>query len=321
MPRVPFRFESSEDCDDDLYTLDAFDEPRVARKAARTVRRPDPVEPPAGIDDPGEPADLDGPPAGDRWSTWDGATHGPKPRPDWVVTALGAVDYELGVLKTGKEADVFLIDRQVPDGGPRCLLAAKRYRTSEHRSFHRDAGYLEGRRVRRSREKTAPWRGGPTSAGSCWPGSGRLPSSRCSVYSERPAWRCLIPFLSTAPSCCRSSLGTLQVRPRHGSRSAVRGAPNWGRCGTSCWTRCPRWPGTASRTATCPRTTSWSTVAGWWLVMIDLPQAVDIVGNPQGVGFLRRDVVNVCDWFAARGLTAADPEAIFEMLLSEAHLG
>ena len=33
----------------------------------------------------------DDPPEGDRWSTWDGATHEPKPRPDWVITALGAV--------------------------------------------------------------------------------------------------------------------------------------------------------------------------------------------------------------------------------------
>ena len=34
-------------------------------------------------------------------------------------------------------------------------MAAKRYRSSEHRMFHRDAGYLEGRRVRRSRETRA----------------------------------------------------------------------------------------------------------------------------------------------------------------------
>ena len=33
---------------------------------------------------------------------------GPEPRPDWVVTSQGAIDTELGILKTGKEADVFL---------------------------------------------------------------------------------------------------------------------------------------------------------------------------------------------------------------------
>jgi hypothetical protein len=102
----------------------------------------------------------DAPPAGERWSSWDGATHGPTPRPDWVITDLGAVEADLGVLKTGKEADVHLIRRWVPDtavGMPirESFMAAKRFRAAEHRLFHRDAGYIEGRRVRRSREMRA----------------------------------------------------------------------------------------------------------------------------------------------------------------------
>ena len=56
----------------------------------------------------------DGPPEGDRWSTWDGAERGPLPRPGWVITNHGAVDTDLGVLKTGKEADVLLLERAVP---------------------------------------------------------------------------------------------------------------------------------------------------------------------------------------------------------------
>ncbi len=98
--------------------------------------------------------DTDGLPEGDRWSTWDQSTpteRGPKPHPKWLVTDLAAVDYELGVLKTGKEADVFLVRRSVPGTDRSCLLAAKRYRDATHRQFHRDAGYLEGRRVRESR--------------------------------------------------------------------------------------------------------------------------------------------------------------------------
>ena len=95
------------------------------------------------------------PTVGDRWSTWERAEHGPAPRPDWVITELVAEDTELGVLKTGKEADVHLISREVPGTGRAILLAAKRYRSSDHRQFHRDAQYLEGRRVRRSRENRA----------------------------------------------------------------------------------------------------------------------------------------------------------------------
>jgi RIO kinase 1 len=52
---------------------------------------------------------ADGLPAGDRWSTWDqsaASERGPRPRPDWLITDLAATDTELGILKTGKEADV-----------------------------------------------------------------------------------------------------------------------------------------------------------------------------------------------------------------------
>ena len=84
-----------------------------------------------------------------RWSTWldvEPLSRGPEPRPDWVVTSQGAIDTELGILKTGKEADVFLLERADPadpDGG--VVMAAKRYRSSEHRTFHRAAAYTEGR--------------------------------------------------------------------------------------------------------------------------------------------------------------------------------
>ena len=41
------------------------------------------------------------------------------------------------------------------------------------------------------------------------------------------------------------------------------------------------------------------------LVVIDLPQVVDVVGNPQGPAYLVRDVTRIADWFAARGLSSA----------------
>src|SRR5215218_6837589 len=97
-----------------------------------------------------------------RWSTWldvERGSRGPDPRPDWVVTEQAAIDTELGVLKTGKEADVFLVERAVEPIGDNqarsSLLAAKRYRTEEHRSFHRSTSYVEGRRTRNSRDSRA----------------------------------------------------------------------------------------------------------------------------------------------------------------------
>ena len=50
------------------------------------------------------------------------------------------------------------------------------------------------------------------------------------------------------------------------------------------------------------------------VVLIDLPQAVDLVGNPQGFTFLRRDCDNICTWFRARGLDA-DPVILFDDLM------
>jgi RIO kinase 1 len=56
------------------------------------------------------------------------------------------------------------------------------------------------------------------------------------------------------------------------------------------------------------------------LVLIDLPQVVDVVANPRGAEFLHRDVHNVATWFAARGLPArlGDPDALLARLVSEA---
>jgi serine/threonine-protein kinase RIO1 len=39
------------------------------------------------------------------------------------------------------------------------------------------------------------------------------------------------------------------------------------------------------------------------LVMIDVPQVVDVIANPRGVHFLDRDAANAAAWFIARGLT------------------
>ena len=58
---------------------------------------------------------------GQRWTTWfdvEPLCRGPEPRPSWVVETRGAIDTELGILKTGKEADVFLLERGRPATTP-----------------------------------------------------------------------------------------------------------------------------------------------------------------------------------------------------------
>ena len=76
-----------------------------------------------------------------------------EPWPDWLITESAAIDTELGILKTGKEADVYLLERATADRS--VVMAAKRYRGLEHRLFHRDAGYTEGRPIRNTRDRRA----------------------------------------------------------------------------------------------------------------------------------------------------------------------
>jgi len=275
-----------------------------------------------------EPAlheDPDLPEIGDAWSSWDGALHGPHPRPDWVRTEAGAVDTELGMLKTGKEADVFLVRRAVPDTGQVSMLAAKRYRDGEHRLFHRDAGYLEGRRVRRSREMRAMsnrtsfgkeliagqwamaefgalsrlWEIGQESGLVCVPYPVQVIGTELMLEfvgdwdtgEAAPRLAQMRPDPAGLDDLWRQMVDALSVLARaqvaHGDLSPYNLLVHQGR-----------------------------------LVMIDLPQIVDVIANPRGAEFITRDVRNVANWFAARGLPpeVIDIEGLIERLLYESGL-
>ena len=54
-------------------------------------------------------------------------------------------------------------------------------------------------------------------------------------------------------------------------------------------------------------------------VLIDLPQVVDVVGNPNGPDFLARDVRRIGEWFTARGLPpdVGDPVSLLDELRAE----
>ncbi len=56
--------------------------------------------------------------------------------------------------------------------------------------------------------------------------------------------------------------------------------------------------------------------AGDRLVIIDLPQVVDLVANPTGPDFLMRDCHIMCTWFNARGLEVDEHELFGELLAS-----
>jgi RIO kinase 1 len=273
-----------------------------------------------------EPAlttDPDLPDTGDGWSSWDAAVHGPEPRPDWVVTEHAAVDVELGMLKTGKEADVFLVRRHVPDTGRTSLLAAKRYRDADHRMFHRDAGYLEGRRVRRSREMRAMTNrtsfGRELIAGQ-WAAAEFDALSRLWLAGRETG-------LIAVPYPVQLS-GTELMLEFIGDPEAGEAAPRLAQTRPDPETLDSLWRQLVDALTVLARAglahgdlSPYNLlVDAGRLVLIDLPQVVDVVGNPQGPSFLARDVTRVAEWFAARGLPPeiGRPEALFDELIAAA---
>ncbi|MFG2037187.1 serine protein kinase RIO [Dactylosporangium sp. NPDC048998] len=251
-----------------------------------------------------------------EWTSWDspGVQHGPEPVPDWVVTDLGARDVDRGVLKTGKEADVHLVERGVPGTDRRMLLAAKRYRAAEHRMFHRDSGYLEGRRVRASRVTRAM--------------AGRTAFGREAIAGQWAAaefaalarlWQ-----LGVAVPYPVQLLGTELMLEFVGAPDGTA-APRLAQTRPdldgleSLWWQLVDALRILARAGLAHGDLSPYNllVDGERLVLIDLPQIVDVVINPNGTDFLARDVTNVARWFTGKGLRI-DPEPLIVELLHDA---
>ncbi len=248
-----------------------------------------------------------------RWSTWHSVEplcRGPEPRPDWVITSQAAVDTELGILKTGKEADVFLLERAVPDDGVSVVMAAKRYRSEEHRTFHRSATYTEGRRTRNSRDARAMAKktahGRAVAAGQWawaeWESLKRLWSLGLPVpYPVQIDGTELLMEWITHDGDSAPRLA--QTRP---ARDLLESYYEQVRDALS---------ELASHGIVHGDLSPYNILAaGERLVVIDLPQVVDLVGNPAGTEFLMRDCTNVCTWFRARGLDVDEHDLFGELL-------
>jgi RIO kinase 1 len=265
---------------------------------------------------------TDGLPEGDRWSTWDqpaAGERGPQPYPDWLVTELAAVDTELGILKTGKEADVFLLRRGVPGTDRSCLLAAKRYRAAEHRMFQRDSEYLEGRRVRESRVNraiAARSAAGRAMISTQWASAEFAALSQlCAAGLPVPypvqilQTELLLEFIGEPDGTAAPRLA--EIRPAAAELASLWDQLVTALCGLA---RLGYAHGDLSAYNLL--------VHGSRLVMIDMPQIVDVIANPRGAEFLTRDSANVARWFTARKLTGVTPAPadLAGLLLAEARL-
>lgn len=246
-----------------------------------------------------------------RWSSYDeiGVLAGPEPIPEWVITESAAIETELGILKTGKEADVFLLERATESAS--IVLAAKRYRSTDHRQFHRSSGYVEGRRVRKSRDRRAianKTRYGRSVEAGEWAVAefGYL----CDLWSiglpvpypvQLEGTEILMEFISLADGSAAPRLAQTRPDPRllglywQQLTDAMRVL--------------------AQRGLTHGDLSPFNLLATEdRLVIIDLPQAVDIVANPTGMEFLARDCRNVANWFGARGLAVDADELLSELI-------
>lgn len=225
------------------------------------------------------------------------------------------------MLKTGKEADVYLLQRAVPGTDRACLLAAKRYRDSDHRMFHRDSGYLEGRRVRGSRETRAMAKGtsfGRKVAAGQWAVAEFVVLCRlweASLGMGQPVVPYPVQLLGTEVlmefigdgATGHAAPRLAQLRPEPGQladlwRQLVAAMSLLARLGLAHGDLSP----------------FNILVHGERLVLIDLPQVVDVIANPGGLDFLARDVRVVSDWFSAKGLADADADRLLAALLSDA---
>lgn len=242
----------------------------------------------------------------------------------WLIAEPEPYDeYDLGPLKTGKEADVFLVERVAPDGRS-CLLAHKRYRPRavrhkgelEDLGFQRAAGfvhdgaYRDGRTLFKSRDRRAAAKGTAWGRGVLRGGWAdnefdmleRLTGAGVSVP---------LPVERTTDGVLMQYVGD---RRRAAPRLVHAGLDRAGaaRAADLLVDNLRRMVGAGIVHADL---SVFNLL--WWdddLWVIDLPQAVEVGTNPQAFDLLHRDVTNVAAWFRARGV-AFDGDAVFAELV------
>ena len=249
---------------------------------------------------------------------------GTRPVPSWLITH-SFDERDAGVLKSGKEAEVFLVERiATHDPARRCLLAHKRYRPRRvsHKgelealgfqrasNFVHDQQYRDGRAIGNTRDRRAVARKstyGRRVLGRNWPDRelevlGRL--HRAGVTVPYPVERTADGFLmqyvgdrtAAAPRLVQARLDRHEL---HDARDQL--------------------------VADLHRMMGEGIVHAdlsvynllWWqgrLWIIDVPQAVDVGANPLAFDFLHRDLTNVAAWFATKGVPF-DADAVLVDLL------
>lgn len=250
-----------------------------------------------------------------------------RPAPDWLVPEP-YTDDDLGVLRSGKEAQIDVVERSSADDPTHtCLLARKRYLPREVKAkgvleamgvqrasaFKNDVQYREGRQFRKTRDRRAVEQ--MTTHGK------RLLQDRWTNHEHDvmlELWDAgvAVPY----PVEFADDVFLLEYVGDH-----TRAAPRLAEARLQrpaleeAWAQLVEGLQDIVATGYAHADLSAYNLL-WWedrLIFIDFPQAVTIAENPGGLDFLHRDVMNVTQWFGRRGVER-DGERLFAELLTYA---
>jgi len=234
-----------------------------------------------------------------------------RPQPDWLIADdVEYTELELGTLKSGKEAEVSLIERTHEDRS--CLLAHKRYRPrtvttkgelealgfQRANTFMNDSTYRDGRKFAKSRDQRAAQRMtnyGKSLLTKRWTGHELDIMQRAwaaGVHVPYPVGPrgdgLLMEFIGeTAGAAPR--LADTRLRPSEAVGVFDQLVNNLHLLVGAGFVHADL--------------SAYNLL--WWqneVWLIDFPQAVDITQNPHAMDYLYRDVANVCTWFARQGV-------------------
>lgn len=246
--------------------------------------------------------------------------------PAWLVNEPWT-DTNLGPVRSGKEAQIDLIERTGSDGRS-CLLALKRYaprkvttkgqlaETGFERAstFRHDVEYREGRQFRKTRDRRAVERMsayGKRLLQGRWTGHEFTVTRRLWEHGVNVPY----PVAYGDEEYFLEFIGdTRQAAPQL-AQARIAGqdlveAANQIIAGLHKIVGAGFVHGDLS---------AYNLL--WWdrqIWFIDLPQAVDLAANPQGLNYLHRDVVNICEWLTRRG-REIDAEELFAELVATAY--
>jgi RIO kinase 1 len=228
----------------------------------------------------------------------------------------------LGTLKSGKEAEVFLLERRYASGAT-VLLAHKRYRPRRpakdelrelgfvkatayrHDKVYRDGWFLSSRDRRAVARKTDH---GMDVIETMWP------IQEMAMLERAWASGASVPY-----PVARTDDGVVMEFIGDARASAPRLAQARLSAGEVVSARDQLVASLRAMTAAGIVHADLSPYnLLWWrgrLTVIDLPQAVEFTTTPEAPELLHRDVANVAAWFERRGV-AMDPEALYGELLT-----